>query len=109
MKNPKESLSELLARIEKAEISSICEKLRAIIAFADLFVPEMSSDTKEEFLIHVAGIRRQAQELLQECGTVLNGGQLTRVKSEFYDLKNYVEFLFALQAQEMVEQAHQAL
>jgi len=112
MKDPKEALTELLATVEKIELKSICEKLRAVIALTDQFVPQMMTKEDDEFFIHMAELRRDAIALLNECGKVSgtgNGDQLTGIKNKFQDLKEFVEFLFALRGGEMVEQAHIAL
>ena len=111
MNDPKQSLTELLAKVEKVETAAICEKLKAIIAFTDQFVPQMSAVPKDEFLVHIAELRRESSELLSECGKVLNNGsaQLNGIKGRCQSLKELIEFLFVLRGDEMVEQAHIAL
>lgn len=109
MKPERESLKELLDRVEKVEVDSICNKLRAIIAFTDPYVAEMTGKPKDEFLYHVAELRAQASTLLIECDKVSNNGLLTRIKKEYDDLASFVEYLFMLRGEEMVEQAHEAL
>lgn len=112
MKDRKESLSELLASVGKVEIESICDKLRAIIKFTDNFTPEMTDRPQDEFLIHIAEVRKDAIALLHSCDKVSSNGdgeRLTGIKCQFLLLTNFIEYLFALGGDEMVEQAHIAL
>lgn len=109
MKPERESLRELLKRVEEAERDSICNKLRAIIAFTDEYRPEMTDKPKDEFLYHVGKLRAQASALLSECGKVSDNGLLTRIKQQYEELASFVEYLFMLRGEEMVEQAHEAL
>jgi hypothetical protein len=112
MIDPKDSLDELLAKFEQAQISSNREKLSAIISFSDRFIPEMSESTKDEFLIHVASIRADAIDLLAEYDKVSGNGKgerLNGLNARVLELLNFTEYLFALRYPEKVEQAHEAL
>lgn len=112
MKEAKEALIELLAALEDIEIKAIRGKLRAIIALTDRFVPQMQANPDDEFMIHLAELRRDAIALLSECDKVSNSGDGTHligIKNKFQNLKEFVEFLFVLRGDEMVEQAHIAL
>lgn len=112
MKDPKEALTELLAAAETIQKSAICDTVRAFIALTDQFVPEMRGELDDEFLIHMAELRRESIALLKECDKVSgsgNGDHLTGIKSKFQNLKELVELIYVLRGDEMVEQAHIAL
>lgn len=112
MKDAKESLSGLLAKIEGIEATSMTEKLRAMIEFTNEFVPEMGLNPTDEFLIHIGQLRQEATQLLADCGRVSSNGKgddLPRVKNKFSELKGLMEYLCVLRSPEAVEQAHEAL
>src|SRR5262249_24927979 len=61
-------LNDLLAKVQGIELASICQKLKAIVACADLYIEAIAANAQDESLVHLAEVRREALILLEECG-----------------------------------------
>lgn len=106
-------LNDLLAKVQGIEFTSMCEKLKAIVACADLYIEAMNANPQDESLAHLAEIRREALTLLEECGKLpvntLEVSKREEVRDRYGSLCALVEFAFALRNPQRVEDVHAAL
>ena len=106
-------LNDLLARVQGIEFISMCEKLKAIVACADLYIEAMNSNPQDESLAHLAEIRREALTLLEECGKFppreLEMSKQEEVRDRYGSLCALVEFAYVLRNPQRVEDVHAAL
>jgi len=91
----------------------MCEKLKAIVAFADLYIETMSANPQDESLAHLAEIRREALTLLEECGRfplgTLEMSRQEEVRDRYGPLCALVELAFVLRNPQRVEDVHAVL
>jgi len=106
-------LNDFLAKVQGIEFTSMCEKLRAIAACADLYIQAMNSNSQDESLAHLTEIRREALTILEECGKLplseLELSKQEEVRDRYRSLCALVEFAFALRNPQRVEDVHAAL
>jgi hypothetical protein len=106
-------LNDLLAKVQGIEFTSMCEKLKAIVACCDSFVESMNANPRDESLAHLAEIRREALTLLEECGKfpvgTLETSKREAVRDRYRSLCALVEFALALRHPQRVEDVHAAL
>jgi hypothetical protein len=106
-------LNELLMQVQSIEFASMCEKLKAIVACADAYIEAMNANPQDEYLTHLAEIRREALTLLEEYGKVpvstLELSQRDEMRDRYGSLCALVEFAFALRNPQRVEDVHAAL
>ena len=106
-------LNDLLAKVQGIEFTSMCEKLRAIVACADAYIEPMNANPQDESLAHLAEIRREALTLLEDCGklpvSTLTLSKQNEVRDRYGSLCALVEFAFALRNPQRVEDVHAAL
>jgi len=106
-------LNDLLAKVQGIELASMCEKLNAIVACADLYIEAMAANPQDESLVHLAEVRREALILLEECGKLpvetLEISKREEVRDRYGSLCALVEFAFALRNPQRVEDVHAAL
>jgi hypothetical protein len=106
-------LNDLLATVQGIELTAMCEKLKAIVACADLYIEAMNTNPKDESLTHLAEIRREALTLLEECGKLpvgtLEVSKREEVRDRYGSLCALVEFVFVLRNPRFVEDVHAAL
>lgn len=106
-------LNDLLAKVQGIELASMCEKLKAIVACADLYIEAMNAHPRDESLAHLAEIRREALTLLEECGKLrvntLEVSKQEEARDRYGSLCALVEFVFVLRNPQRVEDVHAAL
>jgi hypothetical protein len=56
-------LNDLLAKVQGIELASMCEKLKAIVACAHLYIEAMAANPQDESLVHLAEVRFDAAML----------------------------------------------
>lgn len=96
------------------ELFKIRDRTRVILKDTQPYVPFLDEESADEFLSHMADLRREATTLHEECDKFIHSTGLTadircKIQGQWSSLCALIELICVLKVPNMVDEVHAAL